>query len=435
MVFHNKRSIDCSMVFHEAVNINSHGTLMAERAINYKLKVAQLSAAKPKEKPYLLADGGGLYVEVLTTGSRVWRYIFSHDGKRPKMTIGTYPEIGISQARDRHAALRVQVANGVNPIDAIRGDAKAKAEEVRRNVTFSVFAVKWVAETLFYRSETYRTQILRFLNSYINPVIGEKILADVKPVDVLRIMEGLKRAPTTADRCRNVIQQVYNFAIRNLIAEINPAVAVRGAISVPPATHHRHLSEAELARFWKELNKQCGTSATTVYAAKILAYTMVRKSELRLAKWVEFDLESGVWSVPAERMKMRKPHRVYLPRQAIALLLDLQKMTGHGEYLLPMRFKGGNGRPMSSGTLNNMFGRLDFGVPEFAPHGLRSTAATILRENGFGRDVVELLLSHQEVNQVVAAYTHAELVDDRRKALQWYSDRIDTITAPAPAFV
>lgn len=404
---------------------------MAERAVNYKLKAAQLTAAKAKEKPYLLADGGGLYVEVLTTGSKVWRYIFSFDGKRPKMTIGPYPEIGIAQARDTHAELRAQVANGVNPIEAHRGNQEAKAEEKRRSVSFSEFAQVWVRETLFYRSVAYRAQVLRFLDAYINPVIGDKALSEVKPANVLKIMETLKHIPTTADRCRTVVQQVYNFAIRKLLTDSNPAVAVRGAVSVPPKTHYRHLSEKEFAAFWKELDKQRGSSAVTVYAAKLLAYMMVRKSELRLAEWLEFDLENGIWEVPAERMKMRRPHRVYLPRQAVELLRDLHKMTGHGDYLLPMRFKGGMGRPMSDATLNHMFGRLDFGVPEFAPHGLRSTAATILRENGFGRDVVELLLAHQEKSQVVAAYTHAELVGERREALQWYADRIDAITSGA----
>ena len=169
-----------------------------------------------------------------------------------------------------------------------------------------------------------------------------------------------------------------------------------------------------------------------VYAAKLLTYTLVRKSELRLAKWVEFDLDGAVWNIPAENMKMGRAHRVYLPAQAVDLLRTLQRMTGHGEYVLPMRFKGGMGRPMSAGTVNHLFDRMDFGVPEFAPHGLRSTAATILRENGFGRDVVELLLAHQERNQTVVAYTHAELAEDRAKALQWYADQIDKITGQKP---
>ena len=398
------------------------------RAINYQLKASQLAAAKPRDKNYLLLDGGGLYVEVLTTGTKIWRYIYSFEGKRPKLTIGPFPEISIAQARDVHALMRAKVAQGIDPVEERKRDEQARVEEVRRGVLFRDFAALWIKETLFYRSASYRAQVVRFLDSYINPHIGDKTLHQVKAADVLKVMEGCRATPVTADRCRVIVQQVYNYAIRKLIVESNPAVAVRGAIVIPPKKHHVHLLEPQLARFWRELDKQSGASMVTVLAAKLLAYTMLRKSELRLGQWVEVDLAAGVWDVPAERMKMKRPHRVYLSRQAVELLQDLHKMTGHGAYMFPMRFRGGEGRPMGDATLNHMFGRLDFGVPEFAPHGLRGTAATLLKENGFSRDVIELLLAHQERSQVVAAYTHAELADERRKALQWYADRIDAIT-------
>ncbi|CAN7361406.1 tyrosine-type recombinase/integrase [Acidovorax sp. LjRoot118] len=402
------------------------------RAINYKLKSSQLNAAKPRDKPYLLLDGGGLYVEVLATGSKIWRYIYSFEGRRPKWTIGPYPEIGIAEARDAHALLRAKLAKGIDPVEERKRSEQTDADAKRRSVTFADFAQVWVRETLFYRSAAYRTQVVRFLDSYINPGIGQKALHQVKAGDVLAIMEKLLHVPVTADRCRVIVQQVYNFAIRKLIVESNPALAVRGAVAVPPAKHHVHLREPELVRFWGELDKQSGTSALTVYAARLLAYTMVRKSELIKAKWPEVDWKKGVWTVPAERMKMRREHRVYLSRQAVALLRDLHRMTGHGEYLFPMRFLGGKGRPMSDATLNHMIGRLDFGVPEFAPHGLRSTAATILKEHRVvQQDVIELLLSHEEKKEVVAAYTRAELADDRRRALQWYADHIDALTAAA----
>lgn len=398
------------------------------RAINYQLKASQLAAAKPKDKNYLLLDGGGLYVEVLTTGTKIWRYIYSFKGKRPKLTIGPFPEISIAKARDVHALMRAKVAQGIDPVEERKRDEQARADEERRGVAFQDFAALWVKETMFYRSASYRTQVVRFLDSYINPVMGDKSLHQVKAADVLKVMERCRATPVTADRCRVIVQQVYNYAIRKLLVESNPAVAVRGAIVIPPKKHHVHLQEPQLAKFWQELDKQAGATMLTVLAAKLLAYTMLRKSELRLGQWVEVDLDAATWDVPAERMKMKRPHRVYLPRQAVALLRELHRMTGHRAYMFPMRFRGGEGRPMGDATLNHMFGRLDFGVPDFAPHGLRSTAATLLKENGFTRDVIELLLAHQERNQTVAAYTHAELADDRRKALQWYADRIDAIT-------
>ena len=402
---------------------------MADRSVNYALRAMVINAAKPKSKPYVLTDGGGLYVEVLATGSKVWRYSYRLGGNRPKMTIGPYPQIGIADARDKHAELRALVAKGVDPIKFTRETQAQREAEERGRLTFASFAKQWIADTLFYRSESYRTQTIRFLDVYIHPSIGEMTLPDVKPSHVLTIVESLRTVPTTADRCRALIQQIFNHAIRKLLVESNPAVAIRGVIKVPPKTHHRHLSEKELAAFWKKVSMQHTASAVTVYAVKLLTLTMVRKSELRLAKWDEFDLEAGIWDIPAMRMKMRNPHRVYLSRQALDLLRELKKMSGHGEYAFPTRFLGGQGKPISDATLNHFIKRLDFGVPEFSPHGTRGTAATLLRESGFSRDVVERLLAHQERSSVVAAYTHAEYAEERRKALQWLADRIDTITA------
>lgn len=404
---------------------------MAQRHCNYKLKPATINAAKPTEKAYILTDGGGLFIEVLPTGSKIWRYSYRMGSKRPKVTIGQYPQIGISDARDKHEAMRVLVAKGIDPADERKEAAREVQINAVRATLFEDFARVWVAETLFYRSESYRAQCIRFFDVYINPRIGSKPLPDVKPRDVLGVMEANKHIPTTADRCRSLIQQVYNFAIRKLLVDNNPATAVRGAVVVPPKTHHRHLSEHELGKFWRELDRQRTATVITVYASKLLMLTMVRKSELRLAKWEELDLETGVWDIPAERMKMKKPHRVYLPRQAGELLAYLHKITGHDTYVFPTRYVSGKGAPISDATLNHLFKRLDFGVPEFSPHGTRGTAATLLREHGFDRDVVELLLSHQEASQVVAAYTHAQYADERRRALQFLADKIDELASGA----
>jgi integrase len=407
--------------------------MSTQRHVNYALRPTVINAAKAKEKAYVLTDGGGLYIEVLPGGSKVWRYTFRLAGKRPKLTIGPYPQIGIAQARDQHETMRAMVAQGIDPMTQRRETAREVKETEQKSVTFRDFSLVWVHETLRHLSENYRTQNIRFLDVYICPQIGDMRLGDVLPRDVLAIIEKYKATPTTADKCRSLIQQVYNFAIRKLLVDTNPATPVRGAIRVPQSTHHRHLSEPELAKFWRELEMQRAATVITVYAAKLLMLTMTRKSELRLAKWVEFDLDEGRWDVPSTRMKMRIPHRVWLSRQAMEMLLYLQKITGGGEYLFPTRFTGGNGRPISEATLNHFFKRLDFGVPEFSPHGTRSTAATLLREHGFQKDVVELLLAHAERDQSAAAYSHMQLKPERQKAMQFLADKIDELTAPPPA--
>jgi integrase len=166
---------------------------------------------------------------------------------------------------------------------------------------------------------------------------------------------------------------------------------------------------------------------TTIAATKLLMLTMTRKSELLRSKWPEFDLDAAQWDIPAERMKMGKPHRVFLSRQAVELLRQVHELTGHGEYVFPSIFRGSV--PMGDVTLNHFFKRIDFGVPDFSPHGTRGTAATLLREHGFGRDVVELLLAHSEKNATVAAYSHMELAADRKRALQYLADRVEALAA------
>lgn len=394
------------------------------RHVNYTLKPATIDNAKPREKAYALTDGGGLQIEVLPSGSKTWRFKYHLDGKREKVTIGAYPAFSIKQARDRHEELRALVERGESPAKTKQASSAAQKRAAARRLTFRTFARRWVDETLFYRSSGYVAQIVRWLDAYVYPAIGDVQLAEVQPSDVLAIIKARADTPVTAERIRVIVQQIYNHAIRNLLVTTNPAQPLRGAIARAPVEHHRHLSEKELSAFWRTLDLQ-GAHVTTIAASKLLMLTMTRKSELLRSKWPEFDLNAAQWDIPAERMKMGKPHRVFLSRQAVEILRQVHQFTGHGEYVFPSIFRGSV--PMGDVTLNHFFKRIDFGVPDFSPHGLRGTAATLLREHGFSRDVVELLLAHSEKNATVAAYSHMELAADRKRALQYVADRIDML--------
>jgi integrase len=395
---------------------------------NYSLTPAGITNAKPKDKPYSLTDGGGLILEILPTGHKVWRYKYHFEGKRPKVTIGPFPSIGLKAAREEHAKMLALVASGVSPAD----HKQAKAEEARQAeeaMTFKAFARVWIADTLFYRSKTYRAQMVAWLDGHVDPFIGDMALGDVKPRHVLEVIERRKEHPTTANAIRVMIQQIFNHAIRKLLVDTNPATPLKGVISVPPKTHYRHLSEKELAIWWRKIPQQ-GAHITTIFATQMLLLTMVRKGELVRSRWQEFDLDAAIWDVPAERMKMRRPHRVYLSTQAVSILRDIKKYTGGrgpGDYVFPSIYK--ENMPMGGETLNHFFGRIDFGVPEFCPHGTRGTAATLLREKGFSKDVVELLLAHAENDKTAAAYSHHELPEERRKALQFLADYVEKIAA------
>jgi integrase len=394
------------------------------KAFNYTLTPTRINNAKPKPKVYKISDAGGLFVEISTLGLKSWRYQYRLDGKRNTVTIGKYPEIGVADARDRHFEFSGMVTRGEDPATARRIELEQrKKKSVADGETVESFSSRWISERLGTKSATYRKQMESLLERFVWPEIGSMRLMAVKPANVLQILEMLRKTPYTAELVRKTIQYVFNYAIQKLLVEVNPALPLRGFIEVPAAEHHRHLSEAELARFWRSVEKQ-GAHFHTIAATKILMYSMLRKSEVIKAKWKEFDLADGHWDIPKERMKMKRPHRVYLSRQALEVLEILKALDVRGEYVFPSVLLPGT--HLGEATLNHFFGRLDFGVDEFSPHGTRGTAATLLREHGFSREVVELLLAHTEKG-VAASYHHHELADERRRALQYLADQIDRL--------
>jgi len=399
------------------------------RTSQYTLSPTRINNAKPKPKPYKLSDGGGLYVQVSPAGLKTWRYQYRFGGARAEVTIGKYPEVGVADARDRHFEYRSMLERGVNPSSARQKEQAARSGHVQDAKKpaddFEAFSKRWIRERLQTRSATYRAQIESRLERFVWPKIGHKVLPEVRPADVLEIIEELRGTPKTAEGVRATIQQIYNYAIQKLLLEVNPALPLRGVIEVPPAEHHRHLSENELGAFWRAVAKQ-GAHFVTIAASRMLMYSMCRKSEVLRARWEEFDLDKATWDIPKARMKMKQPHRVYLSSQAVELLQLLGSFADerHG-YVFPSVLRGS--LPLADATLNHFFKRLDFGVPEFSPHGTRGTAATLLREHGFSRDVVELLLAHAERNKTAGAYHHHELADERRRALQYLADQVDRL--------
>lgn len=403
------------------------------RHINYTLTPTRLNNAKPKDKAYKLTDGGGLFVMVMPGGAKTWIYQYTLDGKRREVTIGRYPEIGVADARDRHTEYRAMVEQGENPaahkrID--RAERKVRGALRGNEGQFKEFTLKWIEERLADKTESYRKQISSRLDRFVWPSIGHMALEDVKPAHVLAIIEARRSTPNTAEGVRIIIQQAYNYAIQKLLVETNPAAPLRGVITVPKAEHHRHLNESELGAFWRAVGRQ-GAHPSTLAATRLLMYSMCRKMEVLRAKWREIDFDKAQWDIPAERMKSRRPHRVYLSRQALEVLEVMRAISGEGEYVFPSPQIASV--PLADATLNHFFKRLDFGVPDFSPHGTRGTAATLLREHGFSRDVVELLLAHTERSQTAASYHHHELEAERRKALQYLADEIDRQAAISAA--
>ena len=383
--------------------------------------------AQPRERPYKLADHGALYLLVSPTGAKSWRYDYRLHGRRETLTLGTYPEAKLAEARERHMEARKRVARGESPSKQKRIE-KLAAVEVAAG-TFKAVADKWYADKAPHRSRSWREATRRWLDKELYPVIGSKPLADISPAAVLAIMKAMEArgAPRSASYLRLLVSQVYQHAIRNLLADYDPAQSLRGALVMPAVEHRAPLAARDIPAFIEALDADPGKLQTKL-GIKLLLLTFVRKQELVQAIWDEVDFARAEWRIPAERMKMRDPHIVPLSRQALECFRDLHEVACGSRYVLP--HLATLDKPMGPSTINKAFDRMGY-RGRFTPHGLRATASTLLNEMGFRPDVIDRQLAHTERNRVRAAYNRAEYLDERRRMMQAWADYLDGLTSGA----
>jgi len=405
------------------------------RAINYKLSDKAIKAAKPASKPYPLTDGGGLFIEVLTSGSKVWRFGYMVAGKRGKVTIGAYPFVTIKAARDAHEAMRVSMAAGIDPSRQKQLEKEESTAQAGRAMTFEAFTRLWFDEKLIHAAARTRKQNMGWMVNDVFPAIGAIPLGEVHASDVLRLLETMRNTPTKAHNIRAIIERVYQYAALKLLVTHNPATAMKGLIDKPPATHYPPLKPSEIHRF-VEAVRTCGAHQGTRLAVEFLLNTVVRKDNVCKARWEHIDLTAKTWTIPGRTvggngyMKADRPHTVYLSTQALALLEKAKRLSGDSEWVFPSVQK--LSMPMAEVSINHLFSRLRAAgsIPaDFKPHGLRSTASTMMNEHGIMPDVVEAILAHKEKNTTRGSYNHATYTKAVTEALQWYADRIDKLAA------
>jgi integrase len=417
----------------------THGSIMAQspRSVNYTLTDKKVAAAKPKAKPYPLADGGGLYIEVLLSGSKVWRYSYGFNGKRTKVTIGPYPAIGIKAARDAHEALRATLATGINPARKKQIDKVERHAAAAQVQSFETFARLWFDEKLANATVRTRTQNLAWMVNDVFPVIGSIPLGDVHASDVLKLLEGMRNTPTKANNIRAILERIYQYAAQKLLVTYNPATPMKGLIDRPPAVHYPPLKPSDIHGFIEAI-RTCRAHQGTRLAVELLLLTVVRKDNVCKARWAHFDLAAKTWTIPGRTvggngfMKMPAPHTVYLSKQALALLEKAKYLSATSEWVFPSVYK--LSEPMTEQAMNHLFSRLRAAgeLPaDFKPHGLRSTASTMMNEQGIAPDVVETILAHKEKNATRGSYNHATYTKAVTDALQWYSDHIYKLAAGA----
>ncbi|OBU87188.1 tyrosine-type recombinase/integrase [Chromobacterium subtsugae] len=378
--------------------------------------------AKPQDKPYQLADGESLYLEVSPSGGKLWRFRFRFQGKAGILALGKYPAVGLSDARQKAHEARVQLAQGINPSQA-KKEAKVVAQIAATNA-FELVAREWHEKQLDRWTPDHARRVMDSLEIDAFPDLGKLPVPDLTaPLILNTILKIEKRgAVETAQRVLQRISAIIRFAIQTGRATDNPAVNLVGAIRAKKVEHRPALPRGELREFYRRLATEPLYIPTRI-AMHLLMLTFVRPGELRAARWEEFDEERAEWRIPAERMKMREPHLVPLSRQALELLKELRPLTGKSALLFPAvtDLK----KPMSENTLGYAMGRMGY-KGTATPHGFRALASTVLNEEGFDPDIIEKQLAHAERNKIRAAYHRAEYLEERRKMMQWYAEFLDS---------
>ncbi|EFH9570092.1 integrase arm-type DNA-binding domain-containing protein [Citrobacter portucalensis] len=386
-----------------------------------KLNSRQVDAAKPREKAYKLADGAGLYLEVVPSGSRYWRMKYRFNGKEKRMAFGVYPAVSLAQARALRDEAKKKLAEGIDPSFAKKEEKLVR--DVQLNNTFQAVALEWHGTKVSRWSEGYASDIIEAFNKDIFPYIGQLPVNEIKPLVLLNVLRRMESRGATekAKKVRQRCSEVFRYAIVTGRAEYNPAADLTSAMSGHESKHYPFLTVEELPDFFKALAGYTG-SPLVVLAARLLILTGVRTGELRGAFWSEFDLEKAVWEIPADRMKMKRPHLVPLSTQALEIVQQLKVMSGQ----YPLVFPGRNDprKTMSEASINQVFKRIGY-TGKVTGHGFRHTMSTILHEEGFNTAWIETQLAHVDKNAIRGTYNHALYLEGRREMMQWYADYIE----------
>jgi integrase len=380
---------------------------------------------KPGTKSRRLSDGRGMYLEIAPAGGRWWRFKYRLAGKERRISLGVYPDVGLAEARDRREQARKQVAAGIDPAQQRRAEKIALVE--RSENTFEAIAREWFAMFSPKWVTTHSNKVIGRLEKDLVPWLGSRPIRDITAPEVLSVLRRIaaRGADETARRALQDCGRVFRYAVATGRADRDPTRDLSGALAPRTVVHLPSITEPKaVGALMRAIDDYQGTFVTRC-ALRLAPLVFTRPGELRQAEWAEFDLEKAEWRIPAERMKMREQHIVPLSSQAVAILRDLQPLTGRSKFVFPsVRTRL---RPMSDNTVNAGLRRLGYGKDEMTGHGFRSMASTLLNEQGWSRDAIERQLAHGERDAVRAAYNYAEHLPERRRMMQAWADYLQTL--------
>jgi integrase len=381
----------------------------------------KVTKAKPKEKPYKLTDERGMYLLVHPKGGKWWRLDYRFQGKRKTLSLGTVPDVSLKEARRKRDEARLILEDGADP-SYYRASAKAFGED-----SFEAVAREWYEKFQRQWAQSHAVKTLGRLEKDLLPWVGSRPIDAIEPPELLRVFRRVENrgALETAHRIQQISSRVFRYGVATGRCVRDPTTDLRGALPPTQSIHFATITDPkEIGALLRAIDGFQG-SLMTRCALQLAPLVFVRPGELRHAEWVEIQLDSAEWRIPATKMKMKREHIVPLSTQAVTIFEEIQPLTGDGRYVFPSSLP--TGRPMSENTVNAALRRLGYTKEEMTGHGFRSMASTLLNENGWNRDAIERQLAHVEGNSVRAAYNYAEHLEERRRMMQWWADYLDTL--------
>lgn len=384
----------------------------------------EIRRAKPGDRLTKLSDGGGLQLWITPDGAKRWRLAYRFSGAQKTLAIGVYPAIGLREARAARDKAKKQLAEGQDP-----GQAKKLAKLAQSTSaanTFDAIAAELLEKKR--REDKADRTIIKFewFMTLARPAIGARPIREITAPEILAVLRPIEASGRieTAKKLRGAIGQVFRFAVATGRADGDPTGALKGALASPIVRHRAAITEPKgFGGLLRAIADYQGAVETRA-ALELIALTLVRPGELRAAEWAEFDLDAGIWSIPAGKMKMRRAHRVPLAPRAVAILQELKQLTGAGKFLFPSVRSAS--RCMSENTINGALRRLGFKSDEMCSHGFRASASSLLNESGLWHaDAIERQLAHVDNDSVRRAYARADYWDERVRMMAWWADKCE----------
>ena len=389
-----------------------------------KLTATAVKQAKPKAKPYKLADGGGLYLHVKTAG-KYWRYKYRFAGKEKLLALGTYPDISLADARKLHQAARENLADGIDPSSYKK--TKKSADQSNSANSFEAVAIEW-SKTRNKKADSTEKRQRALLEKDLFPFIGNRPIADIDAPELLKTLRKIENrgAIETAHRANRLAGQIFRYAIVTGRCKHNPSIDLKDALTQPIKSHRQSITDpAEVGPLIAAI-KNYQATPVVMAALQLSPLFLCRPGELRHLEWTEVNFAEARIELPASKMKMKEPHIIPLASQAMSILKELQPITGRGKYVFPSA--RGASRPLSDNGVRTALRTLGYTNDQICPHGFRAMGRTILDEVlNFPVDWIEHQIAHSVKDANGRAYNRTKHLPQRKNMMQAWADYLDDL--------